>query len=163
MGKKKKSPSAYSKVVFIKKLPVIVKAFFWCLRVQSSVEAAVCITAFIKWLTWQLWCLSLRQAFNSQNHLNSHYRIQILFIKLHCSFMNFNQHSSTCTETHALKIPVLIFNLLKKTPKHKHLSIYSDDWHLKPTALTVQYKHSSTTSSVVSMKVPHWQTPTTFC
>lgn len=77
--------------------------------------------------------------------------------------MSFNQHSSTCTQTHALKIPVLIFNLFKKTPKHKHLSIYSDDWHLKPTALTVQYKHSSTTSLVFSMKVPYWQTPTTFC
>lgn len=122
----------------------------------------MCITAFIKRLTGQLWCLSLRQAFNSQNHLNSHCRIQVLFIKLHCNFMNFNQHSCTCTQTHALKIPIFIFNLLNKTPKHKHLSIYSDDRHLKPTRLTVHYKHSST-SLVYSMKVPHWQTVITFC
>lgn len=92
----------------------------------------------------------LRQALNSQNHLNSHCRIQILFIKLQSNFMNFNQYSSTCTQTFALKIPVLIFNFLKKTPKHKYLSIYSDEWHLKPTGLAVHYKHSS--SSLVLTK-----------
>lgn len=32
----------------------------------------------------------LRQAPNSQNHLSSHCRIQILFIKLQFNFMNFN-------------------------------------------------------------------------
>lgn len=54
----------------------------------------------------------LSEAFSSQNYLNSHCGIQILFIELHCHFMNFNQHSSTCTRTHALKIVIFVCNLL---------------------------------------------------
>lgn len=46
---------------------------------------------------------------------------------------------------------VLIFNFLKKTPKHKYLTIYSGVWHLKPTGLKVHYKHSSF-SSVLTKK-----------
>lgn len=94
----------------------------------------------------------LRQAPNSQNHLNSRCRIQILFIKLHFNFMNFNHCRSTCAQTFAFKIPVLNFNFLKKTPEHKYLTIHSGDWHLKPTGLKVHNKHSSF-SSVLTKKL----------
>lgn len=129
---KKKIHLYVPKLFLIKKQPIIAKALFWHLRVLCR---GCCVHLFSDFHDNS--DAYLRQALNSQNHLNSHCKIQIVFIKLQFNFTNFNQYSSTCTGTFALKIPVLIFNFLKKTPKHKYLSIYSDEWHLKPTGLTV--------------------------
>lgn len=98
------------------------KAAYNCKSIILTLEGPLqrLLCAFIKWLPRQLWCLS--QGPNSQNHLNSHCRIKILFIKLRFNFMKFNHYHSTYTQTFAFKIPVLIFNFLKKTPEHKYLT-----------------------------------------
>lgn len=89
---------------FYQKQPIIAKALFWHLRVLCRGCCVHLLSDFHDNSD-----VYLIQAPNSQNHLNSHCRIQILFIKLQFNFMNFNQCSSTCTQTRAFKISVLIF------------------------------------------------------
>lgn len=86
--KKKKNLSVYSKVVFIKKQPVTAKALFWHWRVLCRGCCVHLLSDFHNNSD-----AYLRQAPNSQNHLSSRCRIQILFIKLQFNFMNFNQYS----------------------------------------------------------------------
>lgn len=138
------NPSVCSKVVFIKKQPIIAKALFWHLRVLC--RGCVCIYSVTSMTTLMLISdrpLTLK--------ITSTHTAGYKFSLLNCSQISWIL-TNTPPPAHklALKIPVLIFNFLKKTPKHKYLSIYSDEWHLKPTGLAVHYKHSS--SSLVLTK-----------
>lgn len=125
----KKNLSVYSKVVFIKKQPVTAKALFWRWRVLCRGCCVHLLSDFHNNSD-----AYLRQAPNSQNHLSSRCRIQILFIKLQFNFMNFNQYSLLHMHTNiCIQNRCLDFQFLKKTLKHKYLTIYSCDWYLQPT------------------------------
>lgn len=133
-----KNPSVCSKVVFIKKQPIIAKALFWHLRVLCRGCCVHLLSDFHDNSDAYLRAPTLK--------ITSTHTAGYKFSLLNCGLISWNLTITTpLTLKHLHSKSLSWFLTFLRKPLNTNI------WHLKPTGLKCHYKHSSF-SSVLTKK-----------